>query len=284
MVDSEALAVLGGSAALVTKLLGPSADYVGRGLQLWTEARITNVKAIFANAESKLGPRLDTEGAVPPRLLKEMLEEGSYWDNAIGVEYFGGILASGRTGSGEDDRGVAWARLVADLSSYTIRAHYVLYALFAREFDGESISDVSEMDRFRVWVDLDEFAVAIGPEDDDDQRFLTVTHAISELDRLSLLTLASSATQADEDEPYEVVGTPTLPGSELFLWAMGEGQSARSSRLFTLMDSIPDIPEIRLPAAVRSIRSADSLRRTGPAVDLRSSAQDVRSGSAPRPR
>lgn len=62
-----------GSAKLVEKILGPTADYVGGGIQNWTRKRVENVAKIFGHAERKLGTRLESEGAVPPRVLKEIL-------------------------------------------------------------------------------------------------------------------------------------------------------------------------------------------------------------------
>ncbi len=42
-----------GSAKLVGKILGPTAEYIGEGIKNWTEKRTNNVKNIFAIAQKK---------------------------------------------------------------------------------------------------------------------------------------------------------------------------------------------------------------------------------------
>ncbi len=79
MDPATGLTILGsavGGAKLVEKLLGPTADYVGTGLKNWAEKRVTNASRIFEKAAEKLGSRIDEPGAVPPRVLKEILDEG----------------------------------------------------------------------------------------------------------------------------------------------------------------------------------------------------------------
>lgn len=119
---------MGASAPLAIKVLGPTADYVGDELQQWTELRVRNLQRIFEAAERKLGDDgLDQPGRVPPRVLKEILAEGSYCDDELGAEYFGGVLAASRTEVERDDRSAALAALIGRLSAYQLRTHYVLY-------------------------------------------------------------------------------------------------------------------------------------------------------------
>jgi hypothetical protein len=80
------LTILGaalGSAKLAEKLLGPTADYLGQGLKHWTEKRVTNIQNIFRIAANRLGEDLDKEDAVPPRVLKGILDEGSFCDDPL---------------------------------------------------------------------------------------------------------------------------------------------------------------------------------------------------------
>ncbi len=128
MVDPEGLVVLGTSAPIALKILGPTADYLGDELQHWAEQRVANIQRIFENAKLKLGDDgLNRPGGVPPRVLREVLEEGSYCDDELSCEYFGGILASSKTQVTRDDRGATLAALVGRLSTYQIRSHYFLY-------------------------------------------------------------------------------------------------------------------------------------------------------------
>jgi len=135
-IDPGELVVLGASAPLALKLLGPTADYIGDELQSWAERRVENVKRIFDKAERRLGDQLDEPGSVPPRVLREILDGGSYWDDELGAEYFGGILASSRSQLSRDDRGASLAALVGRLSNYQLRCHYVLYSGALRHLRG----------------------------------------------------------------------------------------------------------------------------------------------------
>ncbi len=69
----EPITTVGVSAAIaylskdgLNKMLGPTADYLGESLKEFTEKRALNVGKIFANAESKLGDKLEQPGQVPP--------------------------------------------------------------------------------------------------------------------------------------------------------------------------------------------------------------------------
>lgn len=116
------------------KLLGPTADYLGGELQEFTKRRIENFGKIFQNADQKLGDRSNTHGSVPPRVLKEILNEGSYSEDESATEYFGGVLASSRTSIGRDDRGARIAKLVARLSTYQLRSHLLIYSTIRHLF------------------------------------------------------------------------------------------------------------------------------------------------------
>lgn len=87
------------------KLLGPTADYLGAGLKDFTQKRIDNVGSIFRRADEKLGERRDQPGTIPPKVLKTIINDASFNDDKLAVEYFGGVLASSRTQLGRDDRG-----------------------------------------------------------------------------------------------------------------------------------------------------------------------------------
>jgi hypothetical protein len=127
MDPGTGLTVLGtalGSAKVVEKILGPTAEYLGLGMREWTEHRVENLGKVFENAKKKLGEKLDGPGAVPPKVLKGILEEGQFCDDELAAEYFGGVLASSKSEVGRDDRGAAFIALIGRLSSYQIRAHF----------------------------------------------------------------------------------------------------------------------------------------------------------------
>jgi hypothetical protein len=127
--------------ASVGRILGPTADYLGGELQEWTEKRAENVGRIFRNAERKLGPEgLKSDGSVPPRVLGAILSEGQFRDDALAADYLGGVLASAKTEDGRDDRGAALVALVSRLSTYQLRAHYMLYAQARNALAGRDLN------------------------------------------------------------------------------------------------------------------------------------------------
>jgi len=100
---SEPIATVGLSAIAaylgkdgIQKLLGPTADYLGEGLKDFTQKRVEAIGQIFRKAEQRLGQQLESSGEVPPKVLKSILDEGSYCNNPLAIEYFGGILATSR--------------------------------------------------------------------------------------------------------------------------------------------------------------------------------------------
>jgi hypothetical protein len=121
------IAALGPSPILL-KLLGPTADYVGEGVKSWAEHRVQNVQQIFNKAEHKIDQaELDAPGGVPPRVLKGILDDGSFVDDDLGQEYLAGVLASSRSGTSRDDRGAAHIDELNRLSTYQLRSHYIAY-------------------------------------------------------------------------------------------------------------------------------------------------------------
>jgi len=132
MVDvGTGLAALGSaqvSKDALGRMLGPTADYIGEGVRSWSERRTANVQRVFAIAYRRLGDGINRPGAVPPRVLKAVLDEAQVAEDELVAEYLGGVLASSRTEVGRDDRAAAIARLISSLSSYAIRTHYLFYA------------------------------------------------------------------------------------------------------------------------------------------------------------
>jgi hypothetical protein len=111
-----------GSAKVLEQLLGPTASYVGEGIKEWAKRRVANVERIFEIAHERLGYRINEPGAVPPRVLKEILGEGSFAEDPLMSEYFGGVLASSRGTISRDDIAATHLSCLGRLSTYQIRA------------------------------------------------------------------------------------------------------------------------------------------------------------------
>src|ERR1043165_273309 len=239
MEPGTGLTILGtaiGSAKLVEKLLGPTADYIGSGLKNWTEKRVNNVSRIFNNAAKKLGDEIEKEGSVPPKVLKGILDNGSFCDDELTAEYFGGVLASSRTGVSRDDRGASYITLLSRLSTYQIRAHYCFYHIFKETFDGMrskagSITHKEGRKDFEVAIPVSIYETFMGFIDGENGD-LIVAHIISGLYKELLIdewfgigTGRFVRHRLGPTEFYhELVLSviPTLSGIELFLWAHGK--------------------------------------------------------------
>src|SRR5690606_25692597 len=61
------------------------------------------------------------------RVTRDVFWNGSFTDDSICAEYFGGILASSRSKDGKDDSGVFFVDLIKSLSSNRLKAHYLIY-------------------------------------------------------------------------------------------------------------------------------------------------------------
>ena len=125
---------------VVSKILGPTADYLGKSLKEVTQKRWETIGKIFLNAEKKLGNKMDVPGQVPPKILKTIINDGSFSNDEISVEYFGGVLASSRTEFGRDDRGYRMLKIMDQLSAYQIRSHYLIYSTISELFSQSEVS------------------------------------------------------------------------------------------------------------------------------------------------
>lgn len=256
------LTVLGsaiGGAKLVERILGPTADYVGVGLKNWTDKRIRNTGRIFEKAAEKLGAKINDPGAVPPKVLKEILEEGSYCDDELTAEYFGGVLASSRSGVTRDDRAASYLKLIAELSSYQIRFHFIAYCLFRELFSGSGLRPTFSDDLNKMWVFIP--YSTLGPAMDfteDEPAGEIFLHCLSGLGRHELLETSHWGSKDhvisinkqrgwSEVEEAGLCICPTQYGIDLWLWAIGAGTISRTSFLDKSLD-LPKLPKLPLPS------------------------------------
>jgi hypothetical protein len=241
------LALLG-SAKLAEQLLGPTFGYLGEGLKEWTQKGINNLNTIILNAAKKLGSKIETEGSVPPKVFKGILLEGAFCDDALAAEYFGGVLASSRSGNSRDDRGASFIALISRLSAYQIRAHYVFYQIVKNLFDGRNIAATNPAGRdlMRVYIPFDVYISAMDFSEGEDIWILT-SHIVNGLHKEQLIDQyfrfggvegiqdefensreAYGKDQTERDIYLDafkqggVVFQPSSLGVELFLWAYGK--------------------------------------------------------------
>lgn len=231
------------------KLLGPTADYLGSGLKDFTEKRIEAIGRIFASAQGKLGSKADIPGEVPPKVLNSVLNEGSYASDPLAVEYFGGILASARTEGGRDDRSARLAKIVDSLSTYQLRAHFLIYATVRRLFNDKGFPfNMEGRPKMQFFVSFDDFAVSMAFDPKELEQFgQLLNHVFFGLhaDNLiegqfqygnkdAMLKLFAAAPDGG------VVCQPSALGAELFLSAFGLAEKHLDHIFSTDFPALPE--------------------------------------------
>lgn len=224
-----------GSKDLMAKLLGPTADYIGGEAKNFVAKCNVNLDGIFRKATQKLGDRIETEGTVNPRVLKHVVDEGRFCEDELTSEYYGGILASSRSGNGRDDRGVTLLATIKDLSVYQLRFHYLVYSIVNRLFSGRAfnLGDIGDCQKMEIFIPRRVFnkAMAFTP---DENPHSVLSHVLYGLNKHGLISEFSSGSlefmrkQIPQIPEAGIVLSPTLPGAELFLWSVGmSGASGR---------------------------------------------------------
>jgi len=214
----------------IAKLLGPTADYLGNGLLDFTKRRSENIGRIFQKASEKLGDRIEVPGEVPPRVLKAVINEGSYCDDELAAEYFGGVLASSRTEQGRDDRGARIAKVLDGLSTYQIRAHYLIYATIKQTFtDANLLFNMEGRPKMQIFLPFTGFVSSMEFSKAEINQFgQLLNHIFFGLAADSLIdpfwqygpqeTIVKMCKTAKDGG---IVCQPSAIGAELFLWAFG---------------------------------------------------------------
>lgn len=223
------IAVLGtalGSAKLLEKILGPTSEYIGDSLCDFTKKRVQNIASIFNIAARNLDSDIESPGSVHPKILRQVVDEGSFCDDPIALEYFGGVLASSRTESGKDDRGASLMKQISRLTTYQLRSHYLFYSQIRKAYLGchTGLQARNELPNLAISLPIRSFTSGLGLTASEDAFSITV-HVLSGLSKEMLM-----------GEPIEfwdeytqallldnIVAVPTLSGIELFLWAHGCG-------------------------------------------------------------
>lgn len=242
----------------VSKLLGPTADYLGGELRELVEKSQRNIVSIFKRAERKCGPGLEKEGIVNPRVMKHVYDEARFSENELLAEYFGGVLASARTEDGLDDRGVYYSQIVQSLSVYQLQMHYFLYYLIWLNAKGKklNLNDYHQRTALTIVVPIacyvETFKVA-----DVKKEMSIMAHSLSGLSRADLIvnsfefsdpsSLEKRGVKVDQ---HAFLIEPTITGLELFVWAHGKGEAGLDAFLSPKLAGEPDL-DVKLPELAR---------------------------------
>lgn len=235
------------------KLLGPTADYLGGGLKTFTQHRLENIGRIFQKAEKKVGPKINEPGVVPPRVLKEIINEGSYFDDELAAEYFGGVLASSRTEHGRDDRGARAAKLIDRLSTYQLRTHYLVYGSIQKHFGGSGYRfSMEDRPKMQIFIPISSFVSDLDLNSQEVGQIMSIlNHVFFGLHSEDLIEGHFQFGPKESMERYHqkineegIICQPSALGAELFLYALG----AADKDLRTILDK-------KITAPIEGIRS-----------------------------
>ena len=218
----------------LNKLLGPTLDYFGKEIESFAKKRTENIGRIFQKAIDKLGPKIDEPGQVNPKLLKGLILDGSFCDDELTAEYFGGVLASSRSGITRDDRGNTYINLISRLSTYQIRTHFIIYTLMRRLFVGEKLNPGMREDRekMRIYIPFDDYDRAMAFEENEDKNACFI-HSWFGLIRENLIHNSGaygSIQNLQKFYPHRkfskrgVLVQPSDSGFDFYLWGHGRGE------------------------------------------------------------
>lgn len=259
------LALLGPS-QIVAKLLGPTADYLGSGMKEWTEKSVSNVKSIISHAVKKIGTKIDETGSVPPKVLKTILADGPFCDDHVAQEYYGGVLASARTGVSRDDRGAYFLELIRRLTSYQIRAHFILYSTIKKVFNGVGTNVQTNEGRsgLGTYIPAEEFDRAMDYQGSEiESANALLGHVFFGLTKEGLIEPGFQSGPIGHltkfypgaTEPGTILH-PSALGIEFFLSANGKGDLANNQFLNSTIN-FGRIDGIRLPERAAALMMVD---------------------------
>ena len=231
---------------VVTKLLGPTADYLGEGLREIVKRRSETLKKIFKSAIQKVGERIEEPGMVPPKILKGIISDGSFATDDVEIEYFAGILAASRTTDGRDDRGVRALKTIQSMSSDQIRTHYILYSCIATCYyrDKTNINDKPQTDKLQILVGFESYLRELGVlKNEDNAEYQhkiidAISHSLFGLMDDGLISNNMMWGSEEKIKPKiswvkdpGIVVAPTRSGLELFRLGLGVNQSTTTLML-----------------------------------------------------
>ncbi len=194
------------------KLLGKTFDVVSADIaQLYEKGR----DKIIENATKKIADENDGRTA-NLRVTRDVFWNGSFTDEAICAEYFGGILASSRSDDGKDDAGVYYVDLIKSLSSNQLKLHYLIYLSINKYLISDSsksnlnAGQEGELSAEKIFLSTNELIQIMGENDLGRE-----LHAIHARGLIGYFQVKSHPLKDGRLVPY-LEATPTSLGVQLY--------------------------------------------------------------------
>ena len=143
------------------KLLGPLFERLGINI---AEKYDMRQDGIMQSASRKIDNVNDGK-QINLRVARDVFWNGSFTDEAICAEYFGGILASSRSDDGKNDNGIHYTDVIKSLSSKQLELHYIIYnslnKLFINGGTAINVALSTKLQKNEVWFSLSELTAKL---------------------------------------------------------------------------------------------------------------------------
>tara|TARA_B100001094_G_C18195576_1_gene810570 strand:+ start:2581 stop:3366 length:786 start_codon:yes stop_codon:yes gene_type:complete len=214
---------------MIAQILGSSAVYFNQDL---SPQRLENVNRILLKTQEKFLECTKQKGQIPPKMVRSLINEGSFADDKVAIDYFAGILASSRNKIGRDDRGISMAKLVDNLSCYQLRSHFLIYSTIRSKFkDKRYHFEFDDCERMEIFLPTFFYAKAMKMNKDEFNQVNNLAmHSIQGLANHNLIDKNFYFGYPEHHHQYfkgfdfeGIICQPTKFGVQLFLWAFGAG-------------------------------------------------------------
>ena len=159
----------------VEKVLSPVLGSIGDDINSLYAISKKGASKIILKAFNKITNKEDGKKA-NLRVARDVFWNGSFSDESICAEYFGGILASSRSKDGKDDNGIHYTDVIKSLSSKQLQLHYVIYnslnKLLSKENKSVNVGQATELQQKSIWFSAIELAEQLKLKIDTDLNVL----------------------------------------------------------------------------------------------------------------
>jgi len=154
------------------KAFGPVLTEVGEDLKkLYAKGRDRLVSVAYRKI-----PNPDDGKQANLRVTRDVLWNGSFTEDEVCAEYFGGILASSRSDTGKDDDAIQFVDVIKSLSARQLHLHYVIYNCLNKLLvaDGQPVNVAmgTQLGPKQVWFSVEELLVDLKLRFDTDLNIL----------------------------------------------------------------------------------------------------------------
>jgi len=114
---------------IIENVLGPTTKEIGQDIKSLYKK---GVELILRKSFQKL--KNPDDGKIANlRVSRDVFWNGSFTDETICAEYFGGILAASRSENGKNDLGIFYVDIIKSMSSGQLKMHYIIYRTLNKE-------------------------------------------------------------------------------------------------------------------------------------------------------